>query len=211
MSRVSLSWFLIRFWRSSMLRFARKLLANTCHRADTNAAEPKRFQRAGINPQSYLSMSLSSAQPPPWAARESRMESQERRVKNPTLAVPASPAAPNPYSAGIVVEQAHRQCYAIGGREGSQAKEISSLGRVLRRPPVAGLQQFSLREDVRFCPVACSFWNSGRFFYSPGLGPGGDIAATTQQAAMPPRQIRPTISFLPRCAGSTAIRGGQSK
>ena len=41
--------------------------------------------------------------------------------------------------------QAHRQCYAVGGRGGIRAKEISSLDSVLRRPPLAGLQQFSLR------------------------------------------------------------------
>jgi hypothetical protein len=43
------------------------------------------------------------------------------------------------------------------------------------------------------------------------FGPGGEIAATTQQAALPPRLMWPTISFLARCAASTASRSRQSK
>ena len=34
------------------------------------------------------------------------------------------------------------------GPRGIRAKEVSTLDRVLRRSPLAGLQQFSLREDL---------------------------------------------------------------
>jgi hypothetical protein len=82
--------------------------------------------------------------------------------------VSASPAAPNPYSAGIIVEPAHRRCYAIGGREGIILKKslpwIVFFGGLL-------LLVFSNSAYVKMfdCPVACSLRDSGRFFDSPGL------------------------------------------
>jgi hypothetical protein len=55
--------------------------------------------------------------------------------------------------------------------------------------------------------VACALWNSGRFFYTPGLV---QVETSPRRRSKQQCQMRPTISFLPRCAGSTAIRGGHS-
>ena len=105
--------------------------------------------------------------------------------------------------------QAHRQCYAVGGRGGFVLKKslpwILFFG-VLLLLVFSNSPYVKIFDSVRGL-LALEFWP---VFLFPCFAPGGGIEVTTQQAATPPRPMRSTISFLPRCA-ATAIRSGQSK
>jgi hypothetical protein len=107
---------LIRFCRSSLLPFTRKLLAKTWQIQPT-PTPPERKRPSGPR------KAKATVLPQRERFERSTTAADSRRVKDPPLAVPASPAAPNPYSAGIVVEPAHRRCYAVGGREGIVLKK----------------------------------------------------------------------------------------
>jgi len=94
----------------------------------------------------------------------------------------------------------------VGGREGSYAQEICSVDSFLRRPPIAGLGQFFLRESFRLSFVAYSLCSSRRFFNSLGLV---QMETSILETVIPHRVTVRIISSLRRRAGSTAMRSAQ--